>query len=116
MIRDVHPESRILIFTHPGSRGQKGTGSRIRNTVYNMYLAVSTMCGAPLWQEGHKRSPPLSHCVLNSTVKIAHSPPAGRYLVKRAVCHVGIILTVSIGGIKSSCLQNKRQEFSGLFF
>ena len=39
MIRDVHPGSRIriLTFTHPGSRGQKGTGSRIRisNNVYN---------------------------------------------------------------------------------
>ncbi len=34
MIRVVHPGSgsriRILIFTHPGSRGQKGTESRIR--------------------------------------------------------------------------------------
>ncbi len=34
MIRDVHPVSgsriRILIFSHPGSRGQKGIGSRIR--------------------------------------------------------------------------------------
>ncbi len=33
MIRDVNPESRIRIlifFTHPGSRAQKGTGSRIR--------------------------------------------------------------------------------------
>ncbi len=37
IIRDVHPGCspwiRILIFTNPGSRGQKGTGSRIRNTV-----------------------------------------------------------------------------------
>jgi hypothetical protein len=36
MIRYVHPGSgsRIWIFTHPGSRGQKSTGSwiRIRNT------------------------------------------------------------------------------------
>ncbi len=30
MIWVVHPASGI--FTHPGSRGQKGTGSRIRNT------------------------------------------------------------------------------------
>ncbi len=31
MIRVVRPGSRIriLIFTHPGSLGQKGTGSRI---------------------------------------------------------------------------------------
>ncbi len=36
MIRVVHPGSgsriRNLIFTRPGSRNQKGTGSRIRNT------------------------------------------------------------------------------------
>jgi hypothetical protein len=34
MIRVVHPWSRIrmLTFSHPGSRGQKGTQSRIRNT------------------------------------------------------------------------------------
>jgi hypothetical protein len=31
MIQDVHPRFLILIF-HPGSRCQKGTGSRIRNT------------------------------------------------------------------------------------
>jgi hypothetical protein len=31
MIRVVHPGSGF--FTHPGSLGQKGTGSRIRNTV-----------------------------------------------------------------------------------
>jgi hypothetical protein len=30
MIRVVHPGSRF--FTYPGSRGHKGTGSRIRNT------------------------------------------------------------------------------------
>jgi hypothetical protein len=27
MLRDVHPGSASLFFTHPGSRGQKGTGS-----------------------------------------------------------------------------------------
>ncbi len=36
MIRVVHVGSgsriRIMFFDHPGSRGQKGTGSRIRNT------------------------------------------------------------------------------------
>ncbi len=40
MIRVVHPGSwiRILLFTHLGSRGQKGTGSqiRIRNTGINV--------------------------------------------------------------------------------
>ena len=29
MFRNVHPRSRSWFFTHPGSRGQKGTGSRI---------------------------------------------------------------------------------------
>jgi hypothetical protein len=33
MIQDVHPGSGSSFSTHPGSRGQKGTGSRIRNTV-----------------------------------------------------------------------------------
>ncbi len=28
-IQDVYPGSRVLIFVHTGSRGQKGTGSRI---------------------------------------------------------------------------------------
>jgi hypothetical protein len=32
MIRDVHPGPGCRLTTHPGSRGQKGTGSRIRNT------------------------------------------------------------------------------------
>ncbi len=31
MIRVVYPESGSWFFTHPGSRGQKGTGSQIRN-------------------------------------------------------------------------------------
>jgi hypothetical protein len=43
MIRDIHPRSRIRILVFlsipdPGSRGQKGTGSRIRNTNYNTYI------------------------------------------------------------------------------
>jgi hypothetical protein len=41
MIRDIHPGTGSRFFTHPGSRGQKGTGSRIRNTD----LAV----GIPPW-------------------------------------------------------------------
>jgi hypothetical protein len=44
MIRVVHPGSRILMltFSHPGSRGQKGTQSRIRirNTAYHALLLV----------------------------------------------------------------------------
>jgi hypothetical protein len=47
MILDVHPGSRIRIFPIPdpgsGFRGQKSTGSRIRNTgwhiLYSMYCA-----------------------------------------------------------------------------
>ncbi len=37
MIRIVHPGSGSLLFTHPGSRGQKATGSRflIRSTGEN---------------------------------------------------------------------------------
>jgi hypothetical protein len=96
-----------------GSRRQKKTiRIRIRNT--DMYLAVSTMCGAPLWKEGHERSPPLCHCVLNSTVRTEQSPLAGRYLVKRAISHVGIMDTVSIRGI-SVMPSNKRQELSRFF-
>jgi hypothetical protein len=30
MNQNVHPGSGSRIFTHPGSRGKKGTGSRIR--------------------------------------------------------------------------------------
>ncbi len=39
MIRVVHSGSGLWFFTHPGSRGQKGTGSRIRDTetVSNRY-------------------------------------------------------------------------------
>jgi len=33
MIRVVHPGSGSWFFTHPGSRSQKGTWSRIRNTL-----------------------------------------------------------------------------------
>jgi hypothetical protein len=42
MIRDGHPGSRvqILIFTHTGSRGQKGTGSRIQIRI----TALSELC------------------------------------------------------------------------
>jgi hypothetical protein len=32
MIRDVIPDLDFLPIQDPGSRGQKGTGSRIRNT------------------------------------------------------------------------------------
>jgi hypothetical protein len=38
MFRVVHPGSGSLLFTHPGSSGQKGTGFRIRirNTGYSL--------------------------------------------------------------------------------
>ncbi len=38
------PDLGPLIFTHPGSRGQKGTGSRIRNTIkikWESYLGLA---------------------------------------------------------------------------
>ncbi len=39
MIRVVHPGSGSWLFTHPGSRGQKGTGSRIRNTaIFTLHI------------------------------------------------------------------------------
>ncbi len=40
MIRVVHPGSGSRYFTHPGSKGQKGTGSRIRirNTALDQYV------------------------------------------------------------------------------
>jgi hypothetical protein len=46
MIRVVHPGSRIrmLTFSHPGSRGQKGTKSRIRNT--DKFSPLSFVAGA----------------------------------------------------------------------
>jgi hypothetical protein len=51
MIRDVYLGTgspiRILIFTHPGSRDQKGTGSRIPSTV-RCYLNKSPVT-KPLW-------------------------------------------------------------------
>jgi hypothetical protein len=37
MIRVVHPGSEY--FTHPGSRGQKGTGFQIRNTTCKHFFA-----------------------------------------------------------------------------
>jgi hypothetical protein len=39
MIRYVHLDPDLEFFTHPGSRGQKGTGSliRIRNTGQEIY-------------------------------------------------------------------------------
>jgi hypothetical protein len=45
MIRVVHPGSRIrmLTSTHPGSRGQKGIGSRIR--IRNTGCDWSFLCG-----------------------------------------------------------------------
>ncbi len=41
-IRDVYPGSRILIFTHPGSRMDLGSRIRIRNTVISDSLFFVT--------------------------------------------------------------------------
>jgi hypothetical protein len=42
MIRMVipDPDPRSWFFTHPGSRGQKGTKSRIRNTAHNPKISA----------------------------------------------------------------------------
>jgi hypothetical protein len=42
MIREVHPGSGSRYFPHPGSQGQKGTRSRIRNTVNNAHIDFQT--------------------------------------------------------------------------
>jgi hypothetical protein len=44
MIRVVHPGSGSLLFTHLGSRSQKGTGSwiRIRNTAHKNGLNLES--------------------------------------------------------------------------
>jgi hypothetical protein len=38
MIRAVHPWSGSWLLTHPGSRGQRATGSRILNTSYTKFV------------------------------------------------------------------------------
>jgi hypothetical protein len=61
MIRDAHPGSgsrirriRILILPipDPGSKGQKGTGSRIRNTGNGNTIFVNIADGGNLWEQG----------------------------------------------------------------
>jgi SpoVK/Ycf46/Vps4 family AAA+-type ATPase len=51
MIRAVHSGPGSCFFTHPGSRGQKGTGprSRIRNTVFILFSVLQgvLMLGPP---------------------------------------------------------------------
>ncbi len=51
MIRVVHPGSGSWLFTYPGSRGQKGTGSRIRipqhcapGTKRTLWSVTITLC------------------------------------------------------------------------
>ncbi len=39
MIRDVHPASKF--YPHPGTTGKKSTGSRIRNTNYQIRILIS---------------------------------------------------------------------------
>jgi hypothetical protein len=59
MIRVVHPGFGSWVFTHPGSRGKKGTGSRIwiRNTATD---PVDSRFEEVLW-----RFSPLWACVIN---------------------------------------------------
>ncbi len=42
MIRDVYPDLYFLPIPDPGSRGQKGTGSRIRNSDHHNVMSLST--------------------------------------------------------------------------
>jgi hypothetical protein len=44
MIWDVHPGSGSCFFTHPGSRGQKVTGSRIRIRNTGVHPPPPTPC------------------------------------------------------------------------
>ncbi len=41
-------KTRIILLTHPGSRGQKGTGSRIRNTAAETSQMDLEMAAAPV--------------------------------------------------------------------
>ncbi len=59
MIRDVHPGSGSWCFTHPRSRGQKGTGSRIRISNTDIWTCC---CAAD-------STTPLSVVVRKATVK-----------------------------------------------
>ncbi len=54
-IQDVHPGSRLWIFFHPGSRGQKSTGSRIRirntgqSTLFYLLVSVKVVIIFNIW-------------------------------------------------------------------
>jgi hypothetical protein len=53
MIRVVHPGSGSgFFFTHPGSRGQKGTEFRIRNTELDRVLMTDLLVLTVLWWAG----------------------------------------------------------------
>jgi hypothetical protein len=43
MIRVIHPGAGFWLFTHPGSRGRKGTGSRIRIAATGTYIVESVL-------------------------------------------------------------------------
>jgi len=57
MTRDVHPDPGFWFFTHPGSRGQKDTGSRTRNTAakYSSLLIIYSMANS------------LDNCIIENT-------------------------------------------------
>ncbi len=56
MIRDVHPGSGYWFFTHPGSRGQKGTGSRISKTGWEGWVFSLPRQTAYCNQDCHRAS------------------------------------------------------------
>jgi hypothetical protein len=68
MIRFVHPGSGSWLFTHPGSRGQKGTGSRIRicKTVQILFgSGSSTLCMWLFWSLAFVIIPFFANCYAN---------------------------------------------------
>ncbi len=52
MIRVVHTGSGSWFFTHPGSRGQKATGSRILDPQHWLQLAYLSLSLSHLWLSG----------------------------------------------------------------
>jgi hypothetical protein len=49
MTRDIHPGSGSWLFTHPGSSGQRGTGSRIQIRNTGIYEPVTSVIDVSLF-------------------------------------------------------------------